>query len=247
MSQLMKRIGPSCAVLGLVVWCCWPYLAASGSSFSGPQETKLPRIARNVLDPEIRKPSQRDPFQVKADQADQRATFAPLAAMGKLFRKIKEDRQWLADRQAARATTRLPSDVPATPDELSKSLRLQATYLRLDERLAVINNRIYAEGEDVALPGSDKLSCTVQHVLSDRVILDIRGETVNLAYPAALGSAKRDQPPNTPTIPTPGDYPPGDAAHLPGSRSRETSGPNSHEFGYVLAAPTTHTCPTRQA
>jgi hypothetical protein len=165
MSQLMKRIGPSCAVLGLVVWCCWPYLAASGSSFSGPQETKLPRIARNVLDPEIRKPSQRDPFHAKpdekAEQADQQAAFAPLAAMGKLFQKIKEDRQWLADRQAARAASRLPSAVPATPDELSKSLRLQATYLRLDERLAVINDRIYAEGEDVPLPGPDRSSCTV--------------------------------------------------------------------------------------
>jgi hypothetical protein len=103
--------------------------------------------------------------------------------MGRLLNKLREDRQWLGQRQTADSTALLAGRTVPEPSALSKRLTLNATYLHPTERLAVIDNRIYVEGDELPVTGAADQPCTLKRVRRDRVVLQYRGETVVLAYP----------------------------------------------------------------
>lgn len=202
MSDLIKRLGPTCAVLGVVVWCCWPYIRSSTSPLNAAPDAKLPRVARSVLSPEIRESSRRDPFQTAPDEAET-SSFVPFAAMGRLLNKLREDRQWLGQRQTADSTALLAEHAVPEPSALSKRLTLNATYLHPTERLAVIDNRIYVEGDEVPVTGAADQPCTLKRVRRDRVVLQYRGETVVLAYPQPTPAPPQSETTAAPPTPLP--------------------------------------------
>jgi hypothetical protein len=157
-----------------------------------------------MLNPEIREASGRDPFQSAPDPAvdgaETESAFVPIAALGRLFHKLREDRQWLVNRKTTDATDLLEQHAAPDPSALSHTLTLQATYLHPDERLAVIDHRIYAEGDRVAVAGAAGEPCTLKRVQRDQVVLHYRGQTVVLAYPQPARSPERGaSPPVTPT------------------------------------------------
>jgi hypothetical protein len=167
-------------------------------------DAKLPRVARSTLHPDIRASSRRDPFSA-APAAAEKSSFVPFAAMSRLLNKLREDRQWLFNRPTAEGPGSLAAHTAPAPAALGQTLTLHATYLHPNERLAVIDNRIYAEGDRVAVAGGAAKPCTLDRVERDRVVLHYRGETVVLTYPQPTRQSPRaallSESPTSPNTP----------------------------------------------
>jgi hypothetical protein len=62
-------------------------------------------------------------------------------------------------------------------------LLLQATHLRGDRRIALINGAVYAEGDEVRPTGPNAVAYTVSRIDQHRVVLQSDDETLELTYP----------------------------------------------------------------
>jgi hypothetical protein len=85
------------------------------------------------------------------------------------------------------------------------SLRLHATYTRGGQRLALINEQIYGEGDTIVTRSRALGRCQLSHVLHDRVILLMGGRTVVLAFPPLGSEAPQASPPPGPAVTPPSD------------------------------------------
>jgi hypothetical protein len=178
MSRVVESLAPTSAVLALVVWCCWSYLVPSGGRLSEFQDENLPRIEPSRLRPEIRTPSQRDPFCPAAAKPD-------VAVQEAVMESEPE------------------ADSAATPDprQVVKQLTLKATYLSDRRRIALINERVYEEGDLIPTPGSAGGILKLSQVRSDRVVLEVQGQPVELGYRNVVPSPP--EPASDPACPVP--------------------------------------------
>ena len=152
--NLLYKIAPTLAVLAVLGYCCWPGAEAPAA----PEQEKKREISQASLAPKTAPLPTRDPF---------------LGVAKKLPPTLKEP-----------AKTVRTVAAPVTPADAAKqiaSLTLKATFLSGERRLALINNRFYAEGESLQPPTS-KTPFVVAEVHANRVVLELEGEQVDLKY-----------------------------------------------------------------
>jgi len=70
-------------------------------------------------------------------------------------------------------------------------LTLNATLLRQDRQIAVINDRLYAIGDSLPATSPAGPRYTIAEVASDRVVLECLGEQFELHYADVSQSSKR--------------------------------------------------------
>ena len=77
----------------------------------------------------------------------------------------------------------------APVDMRETGLVLNATCIVGQERMAIINGRVYKEKEAVERPGEEAGSCIVTEIFPHKVLLSYQGQTMQLGYVNA--TAKR--------------------------------------------------------
>ena len=75
-----------------------------------------------------------------------------------------------------------PVSAAQEPVDILKSLALDATFLHGDRRLALINGRVCAQGESLAISDAAAWPCVVAGISADKVLIEHQGRTVELKY-----------------------------------------------------------------
>lgn len=165
MSRPISKLAPAAVVLVVAAWCCWPYLEGPKAVTGVEQQPDLPRITRSQLSPEVQPASERDPFRpVAAEKADSpQGEESPPSSPLPVQEKAAEQQKDIT--------------------EILSGLVLGATYVQGDRRVALINGRVYQEGERLAIATPLAEPCVVAGISADRVLLLHRGRTVELIYP----------------------------------------------------------------
>jgi hypothetical protein len=163
MPPALARMAPTGVVVLLVLWCVWPYMIAS--SGDEKRAAKLPEVSAAALTPKIASPPKRDPFRTPTEVLAAKQPTKPQPAV-KTPAATKE-----AAAAAARAKNANPLD----------SLVLSATCISGDERMAVVNGRIYHPREKLKLSGTTA-AWLVTEILPEKVLLENAGKTFVLKY-----------------------------------------------------------------
>jgi len=171
MSAQLGKVTPIALLIGVVGYCCWPYLAAQEAGPAAEGAGKLPEVTAGMLHPVPAAAAGRDPFR-SAERVRAPATAKRPAS-------------------SAAQAAKTPAPEADTP-QLLGGLRLYATYIRGERRLALIDGSVYAEGEPVKGARAMAAPFVVVRVDPDKVLLRRLGQTVELRYaarPAAAGSS----------------------------------------------------------
>ncbi|NQT13396.1 MAG: hypothetical protein HQ582_11640 [Planctomycetes bacterium] len=181
MSVPIEKFAPTAITMAAVAWCCWPHMNGATPRI-GAEEAALPEITQALLSPTINSVCQRDPFQPTSlgDTASEKDTVPA------------EPPDNATELPAAESPPTRPIYAPPTAStepapevliaQVLRQLALNATYIQGDRRVAVINGRIFREGDVLARCGSSKEPCTVQRVFRDRVRIQYRGRNTEFGY-----------------------------------------------------------------
>jgi hypothetical protein len=162
MNAILKKLAPTLMVLAVAGYCCWSDGEAGPPAKS--KEASKPALAAALLTPAAAPAPERDPFytgvgEVLDDKTAKKTAPPPLPK-----------------------SRREPS--PSARDELVKitsGLVLKATFVFAGRRVALINDRFYAEGD--AIPFSKTLAVTIAQVEPNKVVLRHAGQTTEIKYP----------------------------------------------------------------
>ena len=158
MSQL-KKFAPIGGVAGVIGYLCWPYYDDPSNRPDTNRPVKEARVTAALLSPDAALQLSRDPF---ASAADSNVSAAPGSAAGKPS----------APSKAAVAPITGP---PST-------MILNGTYVRGNQRIAVINGALYAQGEQIPPEDASVENCSVVRVDVDKVVLNFNGAPAELRY-----------------------------------------------------------------
>ncbi len=180
MNLWIKKVVPTLAVLAVLGYCSWP--GAEGSLNKDKGKDKKREISQILLAPTTAPLPMRDPFEGPAKKRD------PIGGLAKKAPAPKETAKAVASKQTAIASEELT--------KLLAGLALKGTFLSGERRLAMINDRIYAEGEALK-SGTLKSPVLIAEIHADTVLLKHQGAQVELKYRAKDGkgtsSAKTDR------------------------------------------------------
>ena len=153
MNPTIIKIAPTMVVLAVMGYCCWPEPGVPG----GASKDKTREISQSSLKPKAAPTPNRDPFEGSTKKAP-------------------------TPKESAKSTT--PVVKPAPTEDMIKqvaSLTLKATFLSGERRLALINDRFYAEGESL-MATTSKTAYLITAVDAQRVVLEHQGHRVELKY-----------------------------------------------------------------
>ena len=91
---------------------------------------------------------------------------------------------------AQRSPAQLAGAEADTPSDPSAAFLLGATIIHGQRRLALINGRLYGEGDSLTNGVSEDQPYTVASIYTDKVLLDRGGQSLWLGYSAASPRAK---------------------------------------------------------
>lgn len=209
---------PSAIVLAVVGWYTWPYL---GPPELGGADNKgqVVEIAQSLLSPTIEPASARNPFK--------RPGAAPSGRGGvkyveneQITRVLKVLGDVFVLRRATPRVGTAPRPGPMTKPNLAELLStfsLSATWVQGPRRAAVINGRIYRQGDAMEAPAATPAPLHVAQVFPDRVLLECQGARAELRLPE---QAERPSGPAVAAPPAP--HRPTTPPHRPGPRLRPT-------------------------
>ncbi len=178
MSVNLLRLVPTSTVLAFVVYCGWS--VDGPESGAGKSAGQAVRLDPRLLAPPARSAPARDPFGCRPAPPPKKKHSASPAAPSKVVARSPDSKR------IRQATVRRQT-----------SLRLTGTALG-QHRLAVINNRIYGEGERLRGAGGD--GWVVNKVLPGRVLLQRNEQHMELKFSERRGPSppKRARPPAPP-------------------------------------------------
>jgi hypothetical protein len=156
------------AVLGVL---CWPYVDDRAPRPKEVDATKALKSLVASLSPPHSPAPQRDPFDSRA------AVRSGRRGRGRAG-QTPEGTGSPAQTESAAAGT--GTSLSRAPGELA----LQATHLRGDRRIALINGSVYAEGDEIKPTGPTATTYTVTRIYPHRVVLESASQTLELTYPA---------------------------------------------------------------
>ncbi len=154
---------PTATVAAVVGWCCWPYL-----DDAGPREitakTSSPQIAHALLEPAVAADLPRDPFRIAG-------TTKPPGP----------PKDGVAPGAKASATSR--STQKKDSAEMPKGLTLSGTYIAGNRRAALINGRLWEQGQRLELSGSAATPWVLAQVFPYGVVIESGAKSFELKYP----------------------------------------------------------------
>ncbi len=191
MSRRIKKLTPILIVGAILGFLCWPYLDDNAPRPKEVDAVKPLKSLVAALSPPPAQAPERDPFDSRATVRQGRHGKGAAKTPGK----------------AGSSGEVAGSSLPHAPGELA----LQATHLRGDRRIALINGAVYAEGDQIKPTGPTTPTYTVTRIYPHRVVLGSDDETLELTYPAhdakpasgARGTARDNPKKSNTTRPTP--------------------------------------------
>ena len=190
MSVAIEKYAPTAIIMALAAWCCWPYLSEPGGAAGPKEDGKLLKISNSLLSPAIKPVCRRDPFRpadttsTVSDKHGQPTASPKHGAAATSSRGngtslvSSQNREAPTPSAAGRAGPAPNADIP----NILQSLTLGATYIRGDQRIALINGRVCREGEQLAISNAREAPCLVKQIFPDKVVLQYRGQTTELEY-----------------------------------------------------------------
>ena len=177
MSPSITKFAPQAIVLAVALYWSWPAVKASVSkvAMAVPKvESKKSAGAQDfagaVLSPTFLPPSNRNPF---LPHVPKTTTAAGFVKTGKKNNTVK-----------------------AAANLRDSGLVLSATCIIGQQRMAIINGRVYKEKEAIQRPGDETASCIVTDILPHKVLLSCQGQTLQLSYlNVGMKSGAGDVPP----------------------------------------------------
>jgi len=164
MPPQITKFAPTAIVAALATWFCWPYLDGTDLAGGTSQESSFTKINASSLAPSIAGASGRDPFQPPPpEEADLAESDAP-------------------EETAEEATARGVCLPEAEGEDRPPDLVLQATCIRGNRRLALINGRLYAPGEAVTLARPAAFPYVVRKIFPHKVLIEHRGKILEVSY-----------------------------------------------------------------
>jgi hypothetical protein len=176
MAISVNKFAPSAVVLAFVGYCIWP--SVSGFISTPPKPKPSEKI--EPLDPAL--------FTMPQTKEPTRNPWGGKDA--ETLAKIKKENE---AKIAQEIQDKMKQDDPTAvstvqPSELLKSLTLDATCIGGTSPLAIINNRIYGLQDTLADTEPGSPPCKVVGVLPYKVILECKGETLQLKYSSAASA-----------------------------------------------------------
>jgi len=166
-----------------MAWCCWSQFRESEPLLANMDEVQMPQIDRDALHPEMSPVSQRDPFQ----------------------QSEPEPQQLAIDEGPDGPDSADPPEPQFDPRTVLSALRLDATMVGTEYPIALINGRVYSEGELIEMDGlPPDLHFRLRHVRADRAVLEIEDEEYEIIYSQISTSAEpiSEPPQDSPRQPT---------------------------------------------
>jgi hypothetical protein len=162
MPTSITKLVPQAVVLAAAIYWSWPALTAffSPSPLSATKaestKAKSQEFTAAVLSPTFPPPSKRNPFESPGE---------------KHLPKTK------SRKGAATNTAHL-----AAAEVKDSGLLLNATCIMGEQRLALINGKVYKEKDEIQGPGASPASWVVIEILPHKVLLSCQGTPLQLSY-----------------------------------------------------------------
>ena len=178
-------------MLAFVGYCVWPSVSELTSDPPPPKPpAKVPELAAALFSPTMPPRPTKNPWGGK--------DAASLAAAKEAAKAADKT----AEAPAGSAAAKTP-DKPVDPLD---GLKLDATCILGDQRLAVINGQLYAPQETLSAGNSSTPPFKIVSVLPYKVLLEREGKTVELTYSDVVSrpasSPQADRAGGKPTPPT---------------------------------------------
>jgi hypothetical protein len=207
----LNKAAPTAVVAGVLGYCCWSSLSTSEPKGGALEETRVAGIAVSLLSPPIAPPPVRNPFR-SGERSTAQAAAAPVARA--------------SDRPAPAPTA------GAGPREAPIGLDLTATFIRGEDRVAMINGRLYGPGDTLGPSGAD--AAVIAAIYPNKVLLRRQGQPVELTYSNAV-RASGHAAGRTTRAPSPRPSPPepaqeqGPRGGTPQANQPETNDPEAND------------------
>jgi hypothetical protein len=151
------KVAPTAVVAAMVTYWCWPHLV-DGPAAEQPR-AKLPALDTALVSPPKSAAPERDPFLTGPQPANAAGANEPPPTVHSQ-----------------------PTEQHAYDPAQSEQWVLNATMLRGERRIAVINGKLYGEGEPIATPDPTAHPYVVSEIDSDQVVIRRSADTVDLRY-----------------------------------------------------------------
>lgn len=169
------KLAPSAVILAFVGYCVWPSLSEMMSDPPPPKApAKVPELAASLLSPTMAPVPTRNPWG-GMDAASLTAAKAAAKEAAKMEAAKTADKTAGALAGSAAATT------PNEPVDPLAGLKLDATCILGNQRMAMINGQMCALHERLSA-GNSPTSPKVVGVFPYKVLLEYGGKTVELKY-----------------------------------------------------------------
>lgn len=171
MNVILKKMAPTLVVLAVAGYCCWSD-EETGSPAKGKENGgNKPALTAALLTPQAAPPPGRDPFYTALSETADDKAKKPAPPLPRPKRE-------------------LPTSVHDDLLKLTSGLVLRATFIHGDRRVALINDRFYAEGD--ALPCSKTIAVTIARIAPNKVIIRHAGQNAELKYSNSPMPAPKD-------------------------------------------------------
>jgi hypothetical protein len=181
MYRRIKKSTPLLIVAAALGFLGWPYLDARSPRPKEVDSTSALKSLVAALSPPEAAAPLRDPFDSRAAarpgrrKADAAKNAPPPAAT-----PVKMSTPAVESLQTASAPD---AAAELSPPRGPGDLALQATHLRGDRRVALINGAVYSEGDEIQPNGPAAAAYTVSRIYLHRVVLAGENRTLELNYP----------------------------------------------------------------
>ena len=164
MPPQIAKFAPTAIVAALAAWCCWPYLGGVEPAGGTSQQSSFTKINSSSLVPSIAGASGRDPFQPPPPEEPALAE--------------SEESEETAEKATVRGASPPEEDGADRPADLV----LDATWIRGNRRLALINGQLCAPGEALTATRPATIPYVVRQISPHKVLIEHRGEMLELTY-----------------------------------------------------------------
>ena len=167
------KVAPSVVVLALVGYCVWPsVLELTSAPPPPPSPVKVPELAASLFSPTMPSPPTKNPW--GGMDVESLAAAKEAAKTAAKMEAAKE-----ADKAAGASAG---SAAPNKPVDLLDGLKLEATCILGNQRLAMINGQLYAPQKTPSAGNSSTPPFRVVGVFPNKALLECKGKTVELTY-----------------------------------------------------------------
>lgn len=170
MSRQLAKSAPILIVAAFLGYLCWPYVDNPARRPETAKPGKALESFAAQLAPAAALSLERDPFNSRAVEK----TARPAVTEGAKKAPVTGE----TAKEGPASTGAAKTVVAGAPGEFD----LQATHLRGERRVALINGSVYVEGDEIKPSGASAASYTVARIYAHTVVLQGSDQTTVLTY-----------------------------------------------------------------